>query len=180
MTYVGSDKDISMNTPPVDDDILRKIKKGVHFKSTVRIILVPCRIEYIAAGLIPVLWWEKNDFILFKCSAVEELASLTKLSRTPSSEETTNHANIVEKKLRHGNDQNISFHRNDLITDEQKKSRDSLDKPKHTHVKDKKSRDKLNEVIDNNGDVADRLHIKDMMKTLNRYYSGTFELTSWD
>lgn len=44
-----------------------------------RVILIPSRPEYIAAGLLPVLWWEKSDFPLFKTAAVSEVISIMQL-----------------------------------------------------------------------------------------------------
>ena len=41
----------------------------VHFKDSVIVILIPCRLEYFSAGLTPILWWMKSDFILFRKSA---------------------------------------------------------------------------------------------------------------
>lgn len=46
----------------------------VHFKDSVVVILIPCRLEYFAAGLTPILWWMKADFILFRKSAIAEFA----------------------------------------------------------------------------------------------------------
>lgn len=54
-------------------------KRRVRFQTSVRVILIPSRPEYIAAGLLPVLWWEKTDFPLFKTAAVSEVISLMQL-----------------------------------------------------------------------------------------------------
>lgn len=51
-------------------------RRRVRFQTSVRVILIPSRPEYIAAGLLPVLWWEKSDFPLFKTAAVSEVISL--------------------------------------------------------------------------------------------------------
>lgn len=54
-------------------------RRKVRFQTSVRVILIPSRPEYIAAGLLPVLWWEKSDFPLFKTAAVSEVISLMQL-----------------------------------------------------------------------------------------------------
>ena len=53
--------------------------RKVRFQTSVRVILIPSRPEYIAAGLLPVLWWEKSDFPLFKTAAVSEVISIMQL-----------------------------------------------------------------------------------------------------
>ena len=59
----------------MDKTIIRKVR----FQTSVRVILIPSRPEYIAAGLLPVLWWEKSDFPLFKTAAVSEVISIMQL-----------------------------------------------------------------------------------------------------
>jgi hypothetical protein len=41
-------------------------KKTVTFYSEIKVILIPCRQEYIECGLISVLWWEPSDYINFR------------------------------------------------------------------------------------------------------------------
>lgn len=55
----------------------------VHFKDSVIVILIPCRLEYFSAGLTPILWWMKSDFILFRKSAIAEFAHSKRLRGTP-------------------------------------------------------------------------------------------------
>ena len=66
---------ITMKEPKVEVAERRKVR----FQTSVRVILIPSRPEYIAAGLLPVLWWEKSDFPLFKTAAVSEVISLMQL-----------------------------------------------------------------------------------------------------
>lgn len=51
-------------------------KKRVAFQPLVRVVLIPSRNEYIAAGLLSILWWEDSDYSSFKTSAVRELKAL--------------------------------------------------------------------------------------------------------
>lgn len=48
------------------------VKNGrcVHFGDVIMVFLIPSRREYKAAGLIPILWWAKSDFIIFKEAAI--------------------------------------------------------------------------------------------------------------
>ena len=55
----------------------------VHFMDSVIVILIPCRLEYFSAGLTPILWWMKSDFILFRKSAIAEFAHSKRLRGTP-------------------------------------------------------------------------------------------------
>lgn len=64
----------------VKETVVEKVgKRRVRFQTSVRVILIPSRPEYIAAGLLPVLWWEKTDFPRFKTAAVSEVISLMQL-----------------------------------------------------------------------------------------------------
>jgi hypothetical protein len=51
-------------------------KRRVAFQPLVRVVLIPSRNEYIAAGLLSILWWEDSDYSSFKTSAVKELKAL--------------------------------------------------------------------------------------------------------
>jgi hypothetical protein len=51
-------------------------KRGVRFQSQVKVILIPCRTEYVDANLVIALWWSDSDYISFKSSAVKELKAL--------------------------------------------------------------------------------------------------------
>ena len=66
-------------SPPKEAKINKKSLRSVRFQTSVRVILIPSRPEYIAAGLLSVLWWEKSDFPLFKTSAVSEVITLMQL-----------------------------------------------------------------------------------------------------
>lgn len=55
-----------------------KTKNRVHFKNSVVVILIPSRGEYISAGLIPVLWWQKAEFAAFQRSAIIEYTNFAK------------------------------------------------------------------------------------------------------
>ena len=66
-------------SPPKEPKINKKSLRTVRFQTSVRVVLIPSRPEYIAAGLLSVLWWEKSDFPLFKTSAVSEVITLMQL-----------------------------------------------------------------------------------------------------
>ena len=51
-------------------------KRRVASQPLVRVVLIPSRNEYIAAGLLSILWWEDSDYTSFKTSAVRELKAL--------------------------------------------------------------------------------------------------------
>lgn len=51
-------------------------KRRVAFQPLVRVVLIPSRNEYIAAGLLSILWWEDSDYSSFKTAAVRELKAL--------------------------------------------------------------------------------------------------------
>ena len=70
MTRVSSPKEPKINKKPL---------RSVRFQTSVRVVLIPSRPEYIAAGLLSVLWWEKSDFPLFKSAAVSEVITLMQL-----------------------------------------------------------------------------------------------------
>lgn len=54
-------------------------RRSVHFKNTVTVILIPSRGEYIAAGLVPMLWWMEADFSMFYKSAMSDLACFMRM-----------------------------------------------------------------------------------------------------
>ena len=66
-------------SPPKEPKINKKSLRSVRFQTSVRVVLIPSRPEYIAAGLLSVLWWEKSDFPLFKSAAVSEVITLMQL-----------------------------------------------------------------------------------------------------
>jgi hypothetical protein len=55
-----------------------KSKNRVHFKNSVVVILIPSRGEYVTAGLVPVLWWQKAEFVAFQRSAIIEYSNFAK------------------------------------------------------------------------------------------------------
>ena len=71
----------------IEPKVEKEEKKKVRFQTSVRVILIPSRPEYIAAGLLPVLWWEKSDFPLFKTAAVSEVISLMQLQNIKNCKE---------------------------------------------------------------------------------------------
>jgi len=64
-------------------DKTQKVKKGVHFKKTAKVILIPNRNEYVKAGLKTTLWWGGPDYARFRrCTAQELLKCMSKLCIT--------------------------------------------------------------------------------------------------
>lgn len=53
-----------------------KVKDKITFNNAVRVVLIPTRDEYRAAGLSDVMWWEDSDYSNFKESAMNELKNL--------------------------------------------------------------------------------------------------------
>lgn len=74
---------VSIKEPKIEKEEKRKVR----FQTSVRVILIPSRPEYIAAGLLPVLWWDKSDFPLFKTAAVSEVISLMQLQNIKNCKE---------------------------------------------------------------------------------------------
>lgn len=52
------------------------IRKHVHWSDRSRVILVPCRQDYSRNGFVHDMWWERNDYDLFKSSAQDEVISV--------------------------------------------------------------------------------------------------------
>mmetsp|Transcript_2627 Transcript_2627/g.2742 ORF Transcript_2627/g.2742 Transcript_2627/m.2742 type:complete len:194 (-) Transcript_2627:282-863(-) len=50
--------------------------RKVHFHTSVKVILIPSRCEYEAAKLIKTLWWERDNYPLFKLDAVKEVLTI--------------------------------------------------------------------------------------------------------
>jgi hypothetical protein len=50
-------------------------QKRVSWSNVNRVILVPCRREYISAGICDDLWWQRTDFIHFRKEAVADVSS---------------------------------------------------------------------------------------------------------
>lgn len=48
----------------------------INFNNAVRVVLIPTREEYRAAGLSDVMWWDDSDYKNFKDSALTELRNL--------------------------------------------------------------------------------------------------------
>jgi hypothetical protein len=48
----------------------------INFNNAVRVVLIPTREEYRAAGLSDVMWWDDSDYKSFKDSALTELRNL--------------------------------------------------------------------------------------------------------
>lgn len=55
-----------------------KTKHRVHFKNSVVVILIPSRGEYVTAGLVPALWWQKAEYAAFQKSAITEYSNFAK------------------------------------------------------------------------------------------------------
>jgi hypothetical protein len=64
-----------------------KLRKRVRYETSVRVVLIPTRDEYVEAGLQNDLWWEDTDYTVFKNSAVRELKALMTLKRLTNSKE---------------------------------------------------------------------------------------------
>jgi hypothetical protein len=58
------------------DDFSSTPKKRIQIHDDLKVVLVPSRHEYNAAGLKSVLWWNSNDFINFQQSAHSEILLL--------------------------------------------------------------------------------------------------------
>lgn len=58
-------------------NISEKLIRNVVFNNSLRVILIPCRQEYEAAGLKSVLWWAVSDYSNFQKSASAEIISLS-------------------------------------------------------------------------------------------------------
>jgi len=56
---------------PCSDENIRESK--VKFNSSLRVILIPSRVDYRSADLIPSLWWSINDYRNFQQSAYSEI-----------------------------------------------------------------------------------------------------------
>ena len=69
--------DIVASKPRVS--IAKKRSSGLRFDTAVRVILIPTRKEYRAAGLGDLLWWSDRDYNSFKGSAVMELRVILSL-----------------------------------------------------------------------------------------------------
>jgi len=180
----------SGETRTTEDDY-EKIKKKVHFESAVRVILIPSRIEYLAAGLMPILWWEKNDFTLFKRSAVAELVSFMRLRGISSYKEAMkilyqkdleictneNHEKLtVEIKIPDSDlDQNIIFHKNDSITEKTKKDikkfktvqNEKNEKNEKIQNEKVENEEKVFQSLQNNENIDDILHPQDSIRGMN-------------
>lgn len=53
------------------------VKRNVSFSERVRVVLVPTRLEYKQADLIPLLWWNGEEYISFQQQAYSELRLLS-------------------------------------------------------------------------------------------------------
>ena len=67
----------SMKERSLKDDIISKSSRNVSFDEKVRVVLVPSRIEYRHAKLIPLLWWNGEEYLSFQPSAYSELRLLS-------------------------------------------------------------------------------------------------------
>jgi len=56
-----------------------KKKKSVKFSTSVKVILIPKREEYVDAGIDSLIWWGDSDYVGFKESAVSEMRQLMAL-----------------------------------------------------------------------------------------------------
>lgn len=66
-----------------------KVKK-VKFQTTIRVVLIPCKDEYVHAGLFDALWWGDLDYSTFKFSAFTELKALMSSRNIKNSQEAIN------------------------------------------------------------------------------------------
>lgn len=89
-------------SPPKEPKINKKSLRSVRFQTSVRVILIPSRPEYIAAGLLSVLWWEKSDFPLFKTSAVSEVITLMQLKNIKNCKDAMKILYQTESKVEKG------------------------------------------------------------------------------
>lgn len=55
---------------------VKKVKKGVRFCNTVKVILIPTRMEYEKCDLVRALWWRWCDIADFKESALKEIEEI--------------------------------------------------------------------------------------------------------
>lgn len=60
------------NIPPPSSAETKNSKK-VRFNLGVRVVLIPTRIEYRDIGLTDLIWWNENDYCIFRNGAAEEL-----------------------------------------------------------------------------------------------------------
>lgn len=73
-------------------EVMRE-KRCVHFGDAVMVFLIPSRREYHDAGLVPVLWWVRSDFIHFKEAALSAQACTMEPSRAQKMELSHSHSN---------------------------------------------------------------------------------------
>ena len=64
-----------------------KIKRRVNFLPTVRVVLIPSRMEYKEADMAPLLWWEDTDYSAFKKSAIRELKAVMEIQHLTSTKQ---------------------------------------------------------------------------------------------
>lgn len=62
------------------DDSLVKLKKRVAFSRAIYVCLIPTLSEYRLADLTAVLWWEEEDYKIFKTEALEEINKYLQLN----------------------------------------------------------------------------------------------------
>ncbi len=76
-SFNNIENDASNNTITINNNINKRLvvdeKRKLKFDSAVKVILIPTRTEYKAAGLGEVLWWTDKDYSCFKGSALTEL-----------------------------------------------------------------------------------------------------------
>ena len=64
-----------------------KLKRRVNFLPTVRVVLIPSRMEYKDADMAPLLWWEDTDYSAFKKSAIRELKAVMEIQHLTSTKQ---------------------------------------------------------------------------------------------
>lgn len=74
--------DKSINRPVAEKKCVKKSKSStcsrlVEFSESMRVVLIPSRTDYMAAGLIKNLWWTAPDYLSFQQSAYSEIRLLS-------------------------------------------------------------------------------------------------------
>lgn len=79
MFYVG--KMFSTTGDLISDTNPAKKKGPVNFSNSVKVVLIPQRTEYAAAGIDELIWWGEKDYSRFKSAALSELRELMSLDK---------------------------------------------------------------------------------------------------
>lgn len=97
------------NCPKPNPDVIQSNStnpRKVHFHTSVKVILIPSRCEYESAKLIKTLWWERDNYPLFKLDAVKEVLSIMQGNSTITCKEamkllyqTSESSSDIENKI---------------------------------------------------------------------------------